>query len=303
MSQDSPNNQGYLPGAPKKQTAGPAKNSPTEIRPETRQRIARQIQGLCGIVLGPDKDYLLIHRVIPLAHHAGCSTLDQLCDRLDSQANPLLREALIEAVTTHETSFFRDAHPWDALKSTIIPGLLKSPDRSGKLRIWSAACSSGQEAYSLAMVVTEVCEALGLDPQTEVSILGTDISERMLAIARTGVFSAAEVKRGMPPQRQQKFLTPCDKGFEVSPKLQSLIRWQRGNLLDNLMGLGRFDLILCRNLLIYLDEPTRKRLVEALVSRLEPHGLLLVGAAESLFGLTPKVIQKTIGSSLVYQGV
>ena len=273
------------------------------IRPETRQRIARLIQGLCGIVLGPDKDYLLIHRVIPLAHHAGCSSLDQLCDRLDSQTNPMLREALIEAVTTHETSFFRDAHPWDALKSTILPGLLKTPGRTGKLRIWSAACSSGQEPYSLAMVLTEVCEAVGLEPQAEVSILGTDISERMLVIARSGVYSAAEVKRGMPPQRQQKFLMPCDKGFEVSPKLHSLIRWQRGNLLDNLLGLGRFDLILCRNLLIYLDEPTRKRLVEALASRLEPHGLLLVGAAESIFGLTPKVIQKSIGSTLVYQSV
>ena len=289
--------------SPRWPNTGPAIPSSSEIRPETRLRIARQIQGLCGIVLGPDKDYLLIHRVIPLAHNAGCSNLDQLCDRIDSQANPLLKEALIEAVTTHETSFFRDTHPWESLKTTILPGLLKSPERTGKLRIWSAACSSGQEAYSLAIVVTEVCEALGLAPFSEVSILGTDISEKMLVIARAGIYSAAEVKRGMSPQRQQKFLTPCEMGFEFSPKLRSLIRWQRGNLLDNLLGQGRFDLILCRNLLIYLDEPTRKRLVEALVGRLEPHGLLLVGAAESLFGLSPKIIQKTIGSSLVYQGI
>lgn len=302
MTQGPPTNP-----APWNSSTGPGRNPSPEIRalirPETRQRIARQIQGLCGIVLGPDKDYLLVHRVLPIAHHAGCSTLDQLCDRLDAQASPALKEALIEAVTTHETSFFRDAHPWDALKSAIIPGLLKSPTRSGKLRIWSAACSSGQEAYSLAMVVTEVCEALGLDPQSEVSILGTDISEKMLAIARAGIFSAAEVKRGMPTQRLQKFLPPCEQGFEVSPKLQALVRWQKANLLDNLLGLGRFDLILCRNLLIYLDDPTRKRLVEALVNRLESHGLLLVGAAESLFGLTPKVVQKSIGSSLVYQGI
>lgn len=274
---------------------------PMDLLPETRQRLARQIRDLCGIVLGPDKDYLIHHRVVPLARKNRCKTLEEFCNRLDSVTAVKLRGALIEAVTTHETSFFRDTHPWEALRKTILPNLLNRPGRQGKLRLWSAACATGQEAWSLAMAATEACELTGRNASEEVLILATDISEAILEVCRKGVYSAQDVRRGLDPIRQGKYFLEKPEGFEVGCKLKSLVRWQKLNLLESLIGQGKFDLILCRNVLIYFDEATRRKLIESLAERLEAHGYLLVGAAESLYGLSPMVVQESIGSTLAYR--
>lgn len=274
---------------------------PMDLNPETRNRLARIVHQLCGIVLGPDKDYLIQHRVVPLARKSRCKTLEEFCDRIESPAGMTTRNSLIEAVATHETSFFRDGHPWDAIRNTILPRLLTRPGRQGKLRIWSAACATGQEPLSLAMTATEACEATGRNPVDELTILATDISEKILTAARAGLYTQAEVKRGIDPFRQNKYFVETPAGFETQARLKSLVRWQRANLLESLVGLGKFDLILCRNLLIYFDEATRRKLIESLAERLEPHGYLMVGAAESLFGLCSHLAQVSMGATLVYQ--
>lgn len=274
---------------------------PMEILPETRNRLVSQVRRLCGIFLGPDKDYLIQHRVVPIARKARCQSLEEYCDRLDAPAGIAIRGALIEAVTTHETSFFRDGHPWEAIKNRILSPMLSRPGRQGKVRILSAACATGQEAWSLAMIATEVCEGLGRQVGDEVAILATDISEKILASCRRGIYTSSEIKRGVDPLRQSRFFAEAPGGWEVQARLRGLVRWQRANLLESLTGLGKFDLILCRNLLIYFDEETRRHLIENLADRLDPQGYLMVGAAESLFGLTRSLTQVSMGSTFVYQ--
>lgn len=276
-------------------------HSPMQLLPDTRSRLVNQVRRLCGIFLGPDKDYLIQHRVVPMARKARCQSLEEYCDRLDSPAGVAIRGALIEAVTTHETSFFRDGHPWDTIKNRILSPMLSRPGRQGKVRILSAACATGQEAWSLAIAATEACEGLGRQAADEVAILATDISERILASCRRGIYTATEIKRGVDPLRQSRFFTEAAGGWEVAPRLRGLVRWQRVNLLESLTGLGKFDLILCRNLLIYFEEDTRRTLIENLADRLDPYGYLMVGAAESLFGLTRSLTQVSMGSTLVYQ--
>ncbi len=274
---------------------------PMEILPETRNRLVSQVRRLCGIFLGPDKDYLIQHRVVPIARKARCQSLEEYCDRLDAPTGVAIRGALIEAVTTHETSFFRDGHPWETIKNRILHPMLSRPGRQGKIRILSAACATGQEAWSLAMAATEACEGIGRQVADEVAILATDISEKILTACRRGIYTNTEIKRGIDPLRQSRFFSEVHGGWEVQPRLRSLVRWQRVNLLDSLTGLGKFDLILCRNLLIYFDEETRRHLIENLAERLDPDGYFLVGAAESLFGLTRSLTQVALGQTLVYQ--
>jgi chemotaxis protein methyltransferase CheR len=223
----------------------------------------------------------------------------------------LLREQLVEAITTKETSFNRDGHPFEALRRSILPELARRLlDRRAapgpthaRCRIWCAAVATGQEAYSVAMAVSGF---LASRPGLELSlddfpILATDISARALAIAREGRYSTEEVRRGISEDHRLRDFRRDGDGWIVSEPLRRMVDFRRLNLVRPLPNLGTFDLILCRNLLIYLDDDARRRLCQGLHRALNPSGFLIIGAAESLYGVTDSFSAEQFGKTLVHR--
>jgi len=260
------------------------------VTPESFALLAGMVKARAGIVLASDKTYLLETRLAPLLRREGIASLDALALRLRDprRAEALAREA-VEALTTNESSFFRDGKPFEHLRG-VLPRLAaaRPPDRP--LRIWSAACSTGQEAYSAAMVLAESagagCSALRAE------ILGTDISREVLARAREGSFTQFEVQRGLPARLLAKFFKPeADGGrWRIAPELRAMARFEEANLLGDLGRFGRFDVIFCRNVLIYFDAPTKARVLGALARQLAPDGALYLGGAETVLGLTDQLV-------------
>ncbi len=260
------------------------------MTPQAFDLVARLVKTRSGLVLTPDKLYMLETRLGPLLRQEGLSSLDALAQRLGrGAAEERLAAAVTEALTTNETSFFRDGTPFEHLKAAL-PRLAAARPAGTTLRIWSAACSTGQEAYSIAMLATELGPALG---GRRVEILGTDIAEEILARAREGSFTQFEVQRGLPVQLLVKhFKKDADGGgrWRVSDALRGMTRFQRFNLLEDPRGLGQFDVIFCRNVLIYFDPPTKARVLAAAAGRLASDGYLYLGGAETVLGLTDRLV-------------
>jgi chemotaxis protein methyltransferase CheR len=196
---------------------------------------------------------------------------------------PLLETAVINAMTTNETLFFRDKQPFEAIRNVILPRLLEARRNRGRLRVWCAACSSGQEPYSIAMILDEMRLQLG---GLSVEIIATDISEKVLEQARAGVFSQFEVQRGLPVRMLLKHFTQEGTKWRINPALGRTISFQSGNLLAPLRHLGTFDLVLCRNVMIYFNEATKRDVLKRLTEVLAPDGYLLLGGAETVLGLS-----------------
>ncbi|PZP46704.1 MAG: chemotaxis protein CheR [Azospirillum brasilense] len=248
--------------------------------------IAALVQARSGIVLGEDKGYMLETRLAPLLRRHGLRDLQLLASRLQAPGTQALAREVTEALTTNESSFFRDGKPFDHLRR-ILPELAAARPPGQKLRIWSAACSTGQEAYSIAMILDELRGRLG---GRDCEILGTDLSREVVARAQEGSFSQFEVQRGLPIQMLVKHFRQEGSRWRASPELRARVRFAEGNLLEDLRGLGRFDVIFCRNVLIYFDMPTKRRVLEALSGRLAPDGLLYLGGAETVLGVTDGLV-------------
>ncbi len=260
------------------------------MRADSFELVSRLLKTRSGIVLTPDKVYMLETRLAPLMKRDGIACLDTLAARLRAAPSGPLAEAVTEALTTNETSFFRDGGPFEHLKK-ILPGLAAARPPGATLRIWSAACSTGQEAYSIAMLAQDLAPQLG---GRKVEILGTDLSQEVVARAREGVFSQFEVQRGLPVQRLVKQFRQEPGGrWRIVPELRAMARFERWNLLDDLRGLGRFDVIFCRNVLIYFDTPTKARVLGALASQLAQDGVLYLGGAETVLGITARLVPMT----------
>jgi chemotaxis protein methyltransferase CheR len=256
------------------------------MTPESFNYLAGLVKARSGIVLTADKGYMLETRLGALLRREGLAGLDALALRLRGpRAEPLVAE-MVEALTTNESSFFRDGKPFEHLKR-LLPRLAAARPPGQAIRIWSAACSSGQEAYSVAMTVAELGAALG---GRRVEILGTDISREMLDRAREGVFTQFEVQRGLPVQMLVKHFRQEGGRWRVAPELRAMTRWQAFNLLDDPRGLGRFDVIFCRNVLIYFDAPTKSRVLAALAGQLAADGVVYLGGAETVLGLTERLV-------------
>jgi chemotaxis protein methyltransferase CheR len=218
---------------------------------------------------------------------------------------------MIEAITTKETSFNRDGHPFEELRRSILPEiasrLIERKASTGvslsKARIWCAAVATGQEAYSVAMAVTDLLSARSAGGLTvdDFPILASDISSHALATARAGRYSSAELDRGLTGEQRNRFFRQDDGAWIVDPALRRVLEFIRLNLVMPLPGLGTFDLILCRNLLIYLDDAARRRLCLGLHSALKPRGMLMIGAAESLYGVTDTFSTECFGKTIVYR--
>ena len=231
-----------------------------------------------GLVFTPDQSYLIDGRITPLLR-ARALDAAQLIGAL-KRGDKDIKAAVVDALTNNETSFFRDKAPFNLFHDKILPALAERP-RDGVMRIWSAACSTGQEPYSLAMLIAGSAYAR---PDLSFDILGTDMSETCLKIARDGRYSAFEVQRGVSEGDRARYFEADDKGWRVRQDLRAKVRWAQFNLVQDTYDLGRFDVVFCRNVLIYFDQDTRRRVLQRIAGSLTNDGYLFLGASETVFG-------------------
>ncbi len=252
------------------------------MTPRNLQLLAGLLHRQSGIVIGADKLYLLQTRLAGLLLRERLASLDGLAERLAAAPDGELARATIEALTTNETLFFRDAHAFAHLRDTALPALRAArlgAGGCGRLRLWSAAASSGQEAYSIAMLLAEARPGW---PAGAAEILATDIARAPLARAEAGLYSGFEVQRGVSPDRLARHFAPDGDGYRVRPSLRDMVRCRPWNLLSDPVALGRFDIVFCRNVLIYFDPDTRARVLAGLAGVLAADGYLYLGGAETL---------------------
>jgi chemotaxis protein methyltransferase CheR len=235
-----------------------------------------------GLDLSADKQYLVESRLIPLARKAGLIGIADLVQRMKSGAEGLTWE-VVEAMTTNETFFFRDKIPFDHLRDTILPALLQQRANRRTIRIWSAASSTGQEPYSIAMGLKEKAQALS---GWRIEIVATDLSQEVLEKSKAGIYSQFEVQRGLPIQLLVKYFAQTGELWQLNADVRGMVQHRQLNLLEDFSHLGRFDVIFCRNVLIYFDQETKANIFERLAKVLEPDGTLMLGAAESIVGIT-----------------
>jgi chemotaxis protein methyltransferase CheR len=231
-----------------------------------------------AIVLDPGKEYLVESRLGPLAKQHGLETIGQLVERL-RRNDAQIQNAVVDAMTTNETSFFRDLHPFEALKTTVVPDLLAKRARERKLDIWCAACSSGQEPYTINMILRETFGGQLAGWQTK--ILATDLSTEMLAKAREGRYAQIEANRGLPAPLLVKYFDRAGMGWTVKPELKQNIDFRQLNLVTPWPPMPRMDIIFIRNVLIYFDVETKRLIFNRLAQLLKPDGYLFLGAAET----------------------
>lgn len=236
-----------------------------------------------GLSITQEKMYLLESRLMPVAVKFGLQGLGGIADKLRARTDADLRRAVVEAMTTNETSFFRDNTPFQRLKEDVLPAFLKSRAMQKSLRIWSAACSSGQEPYSLAMLLKEYGPAL---QGWRIEIVATDLSHDILAQAKSGIYTQFEVQRGLPIQMLVKYFTQQGDKWAVRQELKDMISFRPANLLTDIPTLGLFDIVLCRNVLIYFDVPTKGQVLKSIKGALKQDGVLFLGGAETVIGIT-----------------
>ena len=236
-----------------------------------------------GLDLSADKQYLVESRLIPLARKVGLPGITELVQKMKSGGADALTAEVVEAMTTNETFFFRDKVPFDHLRETMLPSLLKARASRRALRIWCAASSTGQEPYSIAMCLKELGSALA---GWRVEIIGTDLSQAVLEKSRAGIFSQFEVQRGLPIQMLVKHFTQIGELWQLNADLRSMVQYRQLNLLHDFSQLGKFDVIFCRNVLIYFDQDTKARIFDRLSKVVEPDGFMVLGAAESVVGIS-----------------
>jgi chemotaxis protein methyltransferase CheR len=235
-----------------------------------------------GILLTPEKRYLVETRLDPVMRQLQIPSLTAVAAKLRS-GDKSLETAVVDAMTTNETLFFRDKLPFDLLRNVILPQLLAARKGAGRIRIWCAACSSGQEPYSIAMLLDEMQRELG---GVTVEILATDISEKVLLQARDATYSQFEVQRGLPIRQLLKHFTQEGTRWRLNRSMADRVQFKSLNLLNPFRSLGAFDVILCRNVLIYFGEATRRDILQRLAEVTTPDGFLLLGGAETVLGLS-----------------
>jgi chemotaxis protein methyltransferase CheR len=248
--------------------------------------IALLLKQRSGLAIGQDKLYLLDTRLAPILKRHDLRDLNALAERLRGPRNELLAQDVVEAMTTNESLFFRDDKPFEHFRTQALPRLHATRPHGAPVRIWSAASSSGQEAYSLAMILTDMRASLG---ERRVDIVGTDIAREQLTRAREGVYSQFEVQRGLPMQMLVKHFRKEGAGWRINEAIRRMVEFREWNLLADLRPLGRFDIVFCRNVLIYFDQPTKAKALEAIASLMPPDGLLYLGGAETVLGITTRL--------------
>ena len=267
------------------------------MRPEDFNLFQSLLKQRSGLVVTPDKAYLLESRLMPVARKWQLKGLEDLATACRGRRDEKLLRDITEAMTTNESSFFRDTKPFDQMRTVVLPKLRESRGGSRKIRVWSAACSSGQEAYSLAMMLREA------GPQWagwQIEILGTDISNDILARAKSGTYTQFEVQRGLPVTLLVKYFVQVGDKWQLKPEIRNMVTFRDYNLLTDLSPLGKFDVIFCRNVLIYFDQPTKALVLDKMAKLLPDDGVLFLGGAETVLGVTDK-FRPIDGQRGVYQ--
>jgi len=249
-----------------------------------------------GLVLTNDKAYLLESRLLPVARKWKLATFDDLVRTIRTRMDEAVIRDVVEAMTTNESFFFRDTKPFDQFKQLVLPALLKNRATSRTIRIWSAACSSGQEPYSLAMILSEMAAQLN---GWKIEIIGSDLSSEILGRAKEGMYSQFEVQRGLPITMLVKYFAQIGDRWQISPKIRGMVQYREFNLLQDPVPLGRFDVVFCRNVLIYFDQPTKTRVLNNVAKLMPEDGFLFLGGAETVLGITDK-FQMVPGQRGVY---
>ena len=271
------------------------------IRREEMPAWSRYIQEICGIHLDESKGYLLETRLGGLLPEFNASSFSDLVQKAKTDATARLRNKIIEAITTNETSFFRDTAPFDLLRHKLIPDLIDRRSKSGgriTLRIWSAACSTGQEAYSTAIVLKELLGDLSC---YDIRILGTDISNKVVAQASYGEYSRLELERGLSPEALARHFTRSGDRWKIRDEIRAMATFRTMNLLAPFSFPAPFDIILCRNVAIYFTDPDKARLFQNLAKCLSKDGGLIIGGTESISGFCPELEPRRYLHSVFYQ--
>ena len=250
--------------------------------PQDYEFVRKLLKERSGLDLSADKRYLVESRLVPLARKVGLPGSGELVARLRN-GDASITADVVEAMTTNETFFFRDKIPFDHLRDTIVPSLIHSRASRRTLRIWSAACSTGQEPYSIAMCLKEKAAELA---GWRIEIVGTDLSREVLEKSKAGIYSQFEVQRGLPIQLLVKYFTQIGEMWQLNADIRGMVQYRQLNLLQDFSSLGKFDVIFCRNVLIYFDQETKAATFERIARVLEPDGMLMLGAAESVVGIT-----------------
>ncbi|WP_312724712.1 protein-glutamate O-methyltransferase CheR [Stutzerimonas kunmingensis] len=248
------------------------------------------LEKTCGILLGSNKQYLVFSRLNKLMEQQGIKTLGDLVRKIQAQPRSGLRELVVDAMTTNETLWFRDTYPFEVLKSRVLPEMLKT-GAGQRLRIWSAACSSGQEPYSLSMSIDEYERSNPSQAKTGVQIVATELSGAMLAACKAAEYDSLAIARGLSSDRLQRYFDVKAPGrWAVKPAIRSRVEFRVQNLLDSYAALGKFDIVFCRNVLIYFSADVKKDILKRIHATLRPGGYLFLGASEALNGL-PELYQ------------
>lgn len=236
-----------------------------------------------GLVLSNDKQYLIDSRLMPVAREAGLDSITALVAKLRTTLGRAVGEKVVEAMTTNESFFFRDKTPFDHFSDEMLPNLMESRRSQRSIRIWCAAASTGQEPYSIAMIIKE----LGLKASAfRFEIIGTDISKDVLERAKAGTYSQFEVQRGLPIQLLLNYFTQKGDIWELAPAVRQMVQYRYLNLFDSLTSLGKFDVVFIRNVLIYFEQEAKVQILERVAKQMNPDAYMVLGAAETVVGLT-----------------
>jgi chemotaxis protein methyltransferase CheR len=236
-----------------------------------------------GLVLSADKQYLVESRLGPVARRHNLGGITELVAKLRLPGAYKLETDVVEAMTTNESFFFRDKVPFDQFRDTMLPAMLAARASAKRLRIWCAAASTGQEPYSIAMILKSMRHQLA---GWRIEILGTDLSTEVLEKAKAGIYTQFEVQRGLPIQMLMEHFTQSGDTWQISPDIRGMVQWRSLNLLADFSPLGSFDMVFCRNVLIYFDQPTKADVLKRVGKLLPPDGYLVLGAAETVVGIT-----------------
>lgn len=258
----------------------------------------RYLEDACGIVLGENKHYLVTSRLKRVTEEFSFPTLSDMMNTLVKGNDRQLREKVIDAMTTNETMWFRDVYPFEILKKELLPGLAKN---KSPIKIWSAASSTGQEAYSISMTTSEFQLSNPGALTSSVEIIGTDISQTVVNQAKLGHYDELSVIRGLSPERRDKFFSKKDDKWSINRDIMQRTRFTELNLLNNYSLLGKFDIIFCRNVLIYFSSEMKKDILERMAQILKPGGTLILGGSESPTGYTKKFAMVRYPDGVVYR--
>ena len=251
-----------------------------DVSPESYLKFREFLEKQCGIVLGDNKQYLVRSRLASLLYKHKYDSADELIDVVVRGFDRNLLQGVIDAMTTNETLWFRDNYPFDLLVKDLLPKLAAKNQR---IRIWSAACSSGQEPYSIAMSVLEFQRQRPGALRAGVEIVATDLSSEMLKRCEQGVYDELSLARGLSPQRREMFFQPHETGLlQVKPEVRRMVTFRSLNLLSSYAALGRFDIVFCRNVLIYFSTQVKQRILQQIAGQLQADGVLFLGASESI---------------------